>query len=32
MTDNAVAARLERVSVAFGAQWAFSEVSAEFPA
>jgi ABC-2 type transport system ATP-binding protein len=32
MTDNAVAASLERVSVAYGTQWALSEVSAEFPA
>ncbi len=32
MTDNPVAASLERVSVAYGRQWALSEVSAEFPA
>jgi ABC-2 type transport system ATP-binding protein len=32
MTDDAVTASLERVSVAFGKQWALSDVSAEFPA
>lgn len=32
MTDNAIAASLERVSVLYGKQWALSEVSAEFPA
>lgn len=31
MTDTAVAASLERVSVAYGRQWALSDVSAEFP-
>jgi ABC-2 type transport system ATP-binding protein len=32
MTDNTAAASLQRVSVAYGRQWALSDVSAEFPA